>query len=560
MLLPINKINVLTQKLIKKFVPSKTLQPKVLETDKLNLGNLKPLEKDVCIITPAKKTPNASLPVSLQSVDKALINKFSQETLRDLGGEWQRFSREEINGLIKLCKTDKELVIYLVDQKAPHYLRGFAQQGRFVFSDIKWFTELFTDNRNKDFKKFLIELIDAKTSDGKPLNRTSRIKNLMQLGTKDFAVAKNIADTDISADEVKNLFELIETNPQNYKDIVDSGLFDLIKQGRINHDILSGIGAQKTLSKAVLQDIRKIKNNETYVKTLPELADMNNIYKYTGNGEVFEYKSKLYINDNGNPVFINLTKEKFEELFPLIDSAYMRQGNIDDCWLISVLDALMSKPKGRAAVLKTIRQEGNDIIVQFGGSKKSIRFKDGNFPENTDDSVHAAKGLRLLEIAFAIHRKNGYPKGVQEVDALNLFKQNKVSMQRLDAGILGEAIDSLIGDNLTFKEIIKLIFTSFRDDILWRNRPEKLIKRYANSDESILTFYINSSKDKIKNQIVNIDDKYTFVTEHGYAIKGFDKKNGNIYFSNPWNTEVIEEVPLKKFLELPCNVVQMNLV
>ena len=287
---------------------------------------------------------------------------------------------------------------------------------------------------------------------------------------------------------------------------------------------------------------------------------MNNIYKYTGNGEVFEYKSKLYINDNGNPVFINLTKEKFEELFPLIDSAYMRQGNIDDCWLISVLDALMSKPKGRAAVLKTIRQEGNDIIVQFGGSKKSIRFKDGNFPENTDDSVHAAKGLRLLEIAFAIHRKNGYPKGVQEVDALNLFKQNKVSMQRLDAGILGEAIDSLIGDNLTFKEIIKLIFTSFRDDILGRNRPEKLIKRYANSDESILTFYINSSKDKIKNQIVNIDDKYTFVTEHGYAIKGFDKKNGNIYFSNPWNTEVIEEVPLKKFLELPCNVVQMNLV
>lgn len=534
------------QSIIKTLV---TTKPVNLEN--INVADLRYLKEDVCEFSGVRRLIKPK-----KFIDRVLIKKLKNETVSDFGGYRPRFEKNEIDGLLELCKRDKELVLNLVERKAPHYLRGYPQQGRFHYEDIKEFVDLSAND-----KTFLLDLVNAKSPNNEPAHGARYIKNLLKLSKVDQNTAKKIADMSIPEKVVKNMLDLLETNSKNYRDIIETGLFDLVKEGKVSAEMLDGIGKHKFLSEKVLSNLHKIRNNKSAVEILPKEAAIENISKYVKNGEVCEHNSIIYVNDNGKPVQLNMTKEKFEELFPLLDSSYMRQGDIGDCWLISFLDSIMDKPKGRVTLYNSLRQDGNDIIVKFNGSKKSIRFKNGELNPNKDQIVQGAKGLQFIEQAFAVHRGNNYTKGFAETDGLKALSSNKYIVFQLDSGYPAEAYDAIIADKLTVKKMIKELFSTVRDDLFRKNKHVDFINKYANDNNYALQFQMHD-KTRPWNPVIRegiIDFEYDLRAQHAYSLKGYDKTTGNAYISNPWNTEIVTEIPVGKLLEYTNSIVPLKL-
>lgn len=530
---------------------STLVKTKPVDLKCINTADLRYLKEDVCEFSGTKKTIGSLSPQKI--AERVLKNKFKNEKSIDYNGRRQRFPDTAVNGLIELCKRDKELVLYLVAQKAPHGLKGYPDYGRFCYDNIKELVDLSAVN-----KPFLIELVSAKTANNRPAHSVNHIVNLMEFSKMEPETAKKLADIIFPENIVSNMINLHNTNPKNYKKIMETGVFDLIKEGKISPKVLDNVGENQFLSPRILDDIKKIKENKSPVKALAGDIDINNISKYVKDGEVFEHKSIVYVNDNGTPLKLSMTKEKFEELFPLVDSSGIQQSCIGDCWLVSFLDSLMEKPKGRAIVYNSIRQDGKDIIVQFKDSKKSIRFKNGELHPDKDQTLKGAKGLQFIEQAFAIHRGNNYTKGALETDALKVLSSNKDILSELDDGKIGEAYDAIVADRLTFKIFLKELYAFAKDSFLRRDNPLKLIDRYANDKNYLLQFYTKEAEFSGRAESC-LNRKYNLYSEHAYTIKGYDKTKDTVYISNPWNTEIVTEVPVEKLLEYAYRIIPFKL-
>lgn len=168
----------------------------------------------------------------------------------------------------------------------------------------------------------------------------------------------------------QKLFDLQQTNPKRFNKLVESGALDLVKEGKLPMNMFDFVNTNSVFTNKFLNGIKRLKNGETNVLSLPKDADISNISKYVEKGNVCEVNGKLYVNDNGKPVSINMTKEKFEELFPST-TAFFEQGQLSDCWLVSALDNMMDKPDGRTAIYQLFaRMEMIYILNSLTQQKK----------------------------------------------------------------------------------------------------------------------------------------------------------------------------------------------
>lgn len=350
---------------------------------------------------------------------------------------------------------------------------------------------------------------------------------------------------------ITKLAELNSTNPKRLKKILDSGLFDLIKQNKIDSSILKNIGENTFLSNRTLADIKKIHDDEPIIKTISSNADLTKISSYVANGEVCEFNGKLYVNEEGNAVEIKLSRENFEKLFPPLSRVSFEQASLGNCWLISTLDNFMDLPLGRSAIYKLFEQQGNDILIKFPNGLNPIRFKDGevinadmnqvvSYAEKKGDTSFKAApiGMQMVEQAFAIHRHNKYDTNTIETDIMAYSTNIDALMKELKGGWQTEAVKEILGEDTTFD--------AFGLDLKNRETMKQYIQKHAN-DENILTFL--ATRETINGHDTSLAANYDLNGNHAYAVKGYDETTGMVYISNPWHTSVITEVPLYELMK-----------
>lgn len=206
---------------------------------------------------------------------------------------------------------------------------------------------------------------------------------------------KHVSSSDIAI----LLSEMRGTNPEQYKKLEDLGILNLIKDKKINPRIVLGLRAYKDFVPEVYEDLKMLQNGESIIK---KFDNFDKILTKTKAGDVVSVKGKLYINNNGKLERWNMTEEKFNDLFPLVDRFTTRQGS-DDCYLISVMDSLYKNPKSRGGYYKMFEQKGNDIYVTIPAYKDfqgEIKFPNGEV-NLTSLNADGAKHIQMVEQTYA---------------------------------------------------------------------------------------------------------------------------------------------------------------
>ncbi len=275
-------------------------------------------------------------------------------------------------------------------------------------------------------------------------------------------------------------------------------------------------------------------------------------------GEVANINGHMYVNDDGHLTKLGLSKEKFEELFPIEKRHQIKQGGIGDCWLVTSMGALMDSPKGRAGIYKMFSQDGDDILVKFPDADEAIRFSNGELNKLApvsvwldgykpqigfgDAHVKGSKGIRMLEQAYSIHRNDGYGKAnIKDKYIQDIFFMNKQMTEQLTGGFQNEAISNIMGiDNV----VTKISFD--------RKEFIKLIDEAIDDPNKIVTFSTSS--------VDGTNTKYDLVSGHAYHIVAFDREKGILSISNPWHNNEIKQVPVNDWLNYIIDVGVMKLI
>ena len=355
---------------------------------------------------------------------------------------------------------------------------------------------------------------------------------------------KNDTNSSITS-YMDNLVKLNNASPKRFKKMLDSGLFDLIKEGKINARILENLDDNTFLSNRTLNDIRKIRNGEPIIKTLSSQTDLADISKCIANGDVCELNGKLYVNDNGTATQINLSKEKFEELFPPLTRVSFKQGQLGDCWFVSTLDNFMDLPNGRTSLYKLFEQQGDDILIKFPNSPNPIKFEGGKVLNAEGKQIQGFSqdevptGIRMIEQAYAIHRYYKYDNGVPVTEITSHATNVQGLMQELRGGWQYDAVNEILGN-------YNASIDSYGINLQNKNKMKEYIQQYAN-DENVLTFF--ATRDIPGGDTNMIAEEYDLAGRHAYSIKGYDKTTGMVYITNPWHTSVVTEIPLYELMK-----------
>lgn len=341
-------------------------------------------------------------------------------------------------------------------------------------------------------------------------SKPTEIEQLNQLHSTNPQAYKNLAKTEIN--KLKGSF-FNKKSPQ-YKLLEKYGIIEKIKAG--NYDI----------SEQTLHAVKLVNEGKTLVTDLPVDINLSKISDYIENGGVGAKNGKLYINKDGQAVELNISKEKFEELFPPVETSVIQQGSTNSCWFLSSLSAQMDSPKGRAKLYQCFEQKGNDIYVKLPGTKTTVKFDNGIVPEAKYVQADASKGITMLQYAAAINRKGKgsitLGKEMISINDISLTPEDIIS--RLNLGTTQEAY-SLLGYKVSPGELKNAkgyndIFAQQRGEIRNKENIIKTIQENANnSDRSITLTYEGHQR-----KIVGYKDNSVYIVDQLYGSTGVAEK------------------------------------
>lgn len=276
-------------------------------------------------------------------------------------------------------------------------------------------------------------------------------------------------------------------------------------------------------------------------------------------GEVANINGILYVNDGDGLVRLNLSKAKFEQLFPIELRHKLYQGSLGDCWLVSSMAGIMDTPKGRARVYSMFSEtnDGRDIVIKFPNTADNevIRFRDGELNElsahslyigrnnnnqrrlkigSQYDHVFASKGIQMLEQAYSIHRNDGYSSAnISDSDIQSIFFMNN-QMHRLAGGWQSEAVNNILGrENVVYHGWYN---TRGNDsETIWH------VRQYLNSDPNTMVYF--ATKHGFES-VLGLD----IVEGHACRVVGLDEAKGTITISNPHHNNNTREIPIADWL------------
>lgn len=373
------------------------------------------------------------------------------------------------------------------------------------------------------------------------------------------SAAKNISE--LKAPEIPNelsryysnkLLKIYETNPQRFQQMQESGLFQLIEQGKISEKILENIGENKYFTEHFLNDIKKVYQGKPLVAELPNNTALKNIGNFVEEGEVGIINGKLYANQSGEAVELQLTKEKFEELFPLIERFKTEQGQIGDCWLISGIDNFMGNPSQRIELYKLMRQQGNDILIKYPSSQKELRFVNSEVYNSHGDLCSGSKGVKMFEQSFIFHRKKLFSSNSLDTDVIARLREQPNLVRRLNGGVQGEFTDAVYGydrmDLNGWKQLFKYILNSIKYELTTSSKNKATaeeLRRWAKDKPYLVTYTCDSNGTTKYFREGLVNPEYDLFSPHAYSLKDYNANRRQAILSNPHHTEVFIEAPLE---------------
>lgn len=320
-------------------------------------------------------------------------------------------------------------------------------------------------------------------------------------------------------------------HPEAFEKLEKSGVLDLVLQEKINPRILTSIKENGDFIPEVYSDIKMLLNGESLVK---KFDSINGILQKTKPGDVVSVKGKLYINNNGKLEPWNMTEEKFNELFPLVDRFTTQQG-AEDCYLFSVLNNIYQNPKTRGSYYKMFEQKGNDIFVTIPAYKDfqgTVKFPNGDITL-TRASANAAKNVQMIEQTFA--RTSLRKPGTIEVPN----SQNPVTTEDLEylySRIRGGQNQEVLAD---FLANLRTQGRSTTQTLTNKEQIEHVLSEYGQN----------------QNYIFNENFLTGPTSGHSISIKSYNPETATVSLVDPMSSYLEEKVPIKDMLKNLYNFV-----
>lgn len=522
------------------------------------------------------------------TVEKDLIKNNSNKAIElDIEKRLELYPEHEVNKIRTLLKEDEAFIREIMCKS--------DEQGNPIYS-LKDMQNLF--NLQKEHGNIILDLMNRDMGQPNQVYSSAEIARIIELKKKDPLLIENILKAQwpdgslrfIKVETMELLFEisainkprfeylLFEIKPSSinsnvlkslckmkdsrFNKMVDSGVFELIKEGKISPEILAPIKEHTYMSDKLLRDLKKIKNNEACVPELPSGAKLLDINKHVADGEVCSLAGALYINDNGKAVKLNITPQKYEELFPLVDRYVNRQGYIGDCYLISAFDALMDKPKGKIALLSLFSQEGNDVILKFPNSQIPIVFKDGQVFDANGHQVSGAKGIQMLEQAYFFYRDQNLQKQDMPIDAMaRLTDKQQLIKQIGQGGYTSDVIDDIIGrpePPFNLKTVLKEL-NPFKSLFSKSTPLREILMDIQNNRGEVISYTCKEPNLNVFNRERSVNSEYDLYSPHAYTLKAYDEIEDMVYLTNPHHTGYITEIPYKILTKYEYSIVRIPL-
>lgn len=404
--------------------------------------------------------------------------------------------------LKKVKETQNKEIIHLISDTNPNnleYLKHMHSENKFDSKSIVKFNLIGTSEKfkNKDNWKLIDKTYEETYS---PIANTQKTKE--------------------GAYYALETAKLQLINPTYFQELQNLGIIDLIKQRKVNPRLTILCRYGEKFTPEVLEDIKMLKNGESLIK---KFDNFDNIFQKTKTGDVISVKGKMYINNKGKLERWNMTEEKFNELFPLVDRYTGMQG-WDDCYLISALDSIYRNPNSRGSHYKMFAQKGNDIYVTipaYKNYKGSIKFPNGKI-ETTEGAANAAKSVQMLEQAYA---RTALRSGENITTGINPLTTNDLEFlgERNKLGNPKRVIQEVLETN---NNIQKRLQKKKNYSYLLKSQAINRIKQYANNPDYILNYGISRPSSQ---------------TGHALQIKSYNQDTNTVKFIAPECTAYEQE-------------------
>ena len=261
-------------------------------------------------------------------------------------------------------------------------------------------------------------------------------------------------------------------------------------------------------------------------------------------GETANINGKLYCRSGNKLVELQISKETFEKLFPIEQRYNIKQGNIEDCWLISDICGTIATPEGRLNLYSMFREENGNIFVKLPNDNVEVCF---NFKQwkklKTDGLRKASDGIRMIEQTIAFNRKNA--SEIKTIKHADNAKEINSALKSLNGAPIGVGLSYLIPDN-TSKNC--MFYNVSKNSYI--KSPTQL-----KQDLEIVLTEIDDFLQKNANAICPVSfqktfkiDGYTINGMHACRITGYNKHAKTVKIVNPHNGNLESEIPLDLFM------------
>ena len=249
-------------------------------------------------------------------------------------------------------------------------------------------------------------------------------------------------------------------------------------------------------------------SGKTLVTQLDANVNPSSISRYVKDGEVCAIGDKLYISDDGVPVELKMTKEKFEELFPPVGCATTEQLGVNTCWLVSRINSMMDSAGGRVRLYSMLEQDGNDILVHLKNRELPIRFTNSKpiygYPELCLGD-NAAPGLDMIFQSVLSERKSMDFGAIAQADVTNALDFDFIEMYKYTGIMQATSLSSHI-------------LGTFGQGAYDKNQIKDFIENFVSGKDILNITYGLHHK-----HIVNYDSETKMVTMHDPYNGGVDR-------------------------------------
>ncbi len=494
-----------------------------------------------------------------------------------------------------------------IDAKNFQFLANMDSQRRVLSSQIPKFNQ-YSDNTQIRFAQLLVnnpskqlqlkELL-LTVKDEASLVGLLKDKQLLGARLNDITELQATFKNPNDFNYLGGLLDVKTAAPVKYQRIADSGIFELIKDGKVDASSLKQIGQHADLSPEIYSDLALLKAGKSIVPEFPKGTDLKTAFAQTKVGDAVEVGNKMYINDGNNLIEWNMSKEKYLELFPPVQRFTTTQGAIANCHLIQTLGLAMQNPKARAQFLQSFQMRGNDVIVTVKGFEDY--FGSNTFPNgeiklaSNNKHLTGCTGLQMYEqtyskVALRENTNVSYPSIASINDIMTRSAWGHASQTMADVFGKGNLADilptrkvqlpdgtirqstgysSLNYTKIPFKNkdgktlainlnaqknaetkiaVFNKFFIDFPDktfglQMLTPETTEALLMHAVGNQDFMISFgTIPKSGAAAESTLL---PEYNIVSSHAYSILDYDASTKTVKIGNPHSYSEVTEIPLE---------------